>query len=804
LSVPGLLVINDGRFEAKDGRGILSFADTAKGDELAAIGRFGFGQKAVFHLCDAFIAHSVGHDVRFSEVVNPCLGVIESTKAKSWDKIGADDHHFLETAAGDIERGLVLWLPLRCKDILPAPKLFFTDYHPTGAVLLDELVHREADLRLILAGMRSLDRLEAFDKMIPRLALQRSQESQRLLGPPTNGADPHFEGIRAVAGNIGGPTARSSRYTASEVFGASERLKQLKQSDNWPQVPAFTAEGEEMQPEKAAEHGAVVVSESGTPNERGVVSLDWGVFLPVVEATRLAADVPNLRILLHGYFFVDSGRRYIDGFDSGIAASQAGTTHSIPQQWNELLRDDLVLPLLPGVLRDAWQGEMLTSTQLAEVTMALRRSSFGRDHRAAIASRDVLARVLKPGAKALATWQILPPGSRLRPLPAPDLRGQVAVAELLPDLCGWADRRGLTLIADQDAALTRSDVDWKPAEIADLLAGLAPEVFLQGGRTAVLAAFVTLAVGRDNARQAAAAGPLLATLRKALIGTKQLAPDEAIRNVLACLPAEAAIALPSSAGERRAILRALALAGNSPLCLRREWLAEGGARQVLSPADAAPLLEALQPLFGEEGIADAAGTAAMALAKLLGHKLDEAARDPAFAQLNVLRASDGSAARLVTLPELVRASREGRLFRESPRVREIVGLMARATPNLGALIVSVVTAELLSEVGGPSAFAEGKKEAFARLIESAQEFGPPEARVKLLERIHTESSDARSALRALAAGDTRAGSARAQLFTLPQAGGRLDDLALRLIEGADDAFLVPTVVARELKPAIQS
>ena len=176
LSVPGLLVINDGRFEAKDGRGILSFADTAKGDEVAAIGRFGFGQKAVFHLCDAFVAHSVGHDVRFSEVVNPCLGVIESSKAKSWDKIGADDHHFLETAAGDIERGLVLWLPLRCKDILPAPKLFFTDYHPTGAVLLDELVHREADLRLILASMRSLDRLEAFDKKIPRLALQRSQE----------------------------------------------------------------------------------------------------------------------------------------------------------------------------------------------------------------------------------------------------------------------------------------------------------------------------------------------------------------------------------------------------------------------------------------------------------------------------------------------------------------------------------------------------------------------------------------------------------------------------------------------------
>jgi hypothetical protein len=42
---------NSGRFEEKDGRGILSFADTAKSDEVATIDRFGFGQKAVFHLC---------------------------------------------------------------------------------------------------------------------------------------------------------------------------------------------------------------------------------------------------------------------------------------------------------------------------------------------------------------------------------------------------------------------------------------------------------------------------------------------------------------------------------------------------------------------------------------------------------------------------------------------------------------------------------------------------------------------------------------------------------------------------------
>lgn len=805
LRVPGFVVANDGRFEAKDARGILSFADTAKGDEAAAIGRFGFGQKAVFHLCDAFVAHSLGHAVRFSEVVNPCLDVIENTKAGSWDTIDAGDVVLLETATGGITRGFVLWLPLRCEAVLPAPKLFFRDYRPTGAELLDDLMRHEVDLRLILAGMRHLDRIEAFDGATLRLALRRGTDSQRLLGPPAEDREPLLQGSRAIAGVIDGDTARATRYAGREAYGGSARLKGLTQADNWPQVPVFTAEGEVLQPEKAAEHGAIVVVESHDPAARGV-SLDWGVFLPVADAANLPADLPALRIMLHGYFFVDSGRQYIEGFASDPAVAGTGTTRTIYQAWNETLRDDLVLPLLPGVLHDALQQQMLTSVQLAEVTRALRLSPFGRQHRAAIAARDVLARRVKPaarGAGGVANWELLPSEAGLRPLPAPSERGDVAIAELLPELCGWAERRGVELIAGPEATLTQAEAGWEPAEIADLLAGLAPDVFLQGGRTAVLATFVDIAVGGDSARQEAAAEPLLAALRPALTATRALAPGEAIASVLAHLPAEAAIALPASAGERP-VLAALASASGAPLCLRREWLAEGAARQALSPAEAAPLLAALQPLLREERTADAAGAAAVALVKLLGRLLNEAASDPAYAELPVLRASDGSGvARLVTLPDLVSASREGRLFRDSPRVREIVGLMARAAPNLGTVILTVTTADLLAEVGAPFAFAEARNEAFARLFGSAQEFGPADARARLLDRVYTDASDARPALRALAAGDVRAGHAAARLFTLPQAGGMLDGLALRLIEGSAGDFLVANAVAQELKPAMQ-
>ena len=71
LRRPGLLIVNDGEFRPEDREGILSFGESVKADDDATIGKFGFGQKAVFHLCDAFAVHAFGREEPFSDVVNP-------------------------------------------------------------------------------------------------------------------------------------------------------------------------------------------------------------------------------------------------------------------------------------------------------------------------------------------------------------------------------------------------------------------------------------------------------------------------------------------------------------------------------------------------------------------------------------------------------------------------------------------------------------------------------------------------------------------------------------------------------------
>lgn len=795
LRVPGLLVINDGRFEAKDERGILSFADSAKGDEAEAIGRFGFGQKAVFHLCDAFVAHAFGHSAKFSAVINPCLGVIDNTQAASWDAVGQKDLALLAAAASDFRKGFLLWLPLRCEAIMPAPKLSFTNYQPYLDDLVAEFAQHAAELRLILSGLRHLDRISVQMHDETRLVLSRGSDSGRMRGPADN---PHFES-QSFRGKIDSVAGSSSVYVGREACGTSARLEELKESDAWPQVPVFTDQGEEIRPEKAVAHGAVIITDrADDPQE--AIDFDWGVFLPVARATHLKASAPGSLILLHGYFFVDSGRRYIEGFDDDSVGDS-----SIYRDWNETLRDEIVLPLLPSALHDAFQAQMLSTDQLADILVSLRKDRFGQVHAGAIARRDCLIRAVEPSASGvLARWTLRPSDASLRPLPHPDERGRINVAGIFPDLCGWADERGLTLFAGAEAALIRDKAEWQSDELSDLLRTLSAAVFRQGGRAELLAAFLKVAVGEDEARREAAAEPLLATLRRSLIGKEALATEEQLRAVLAHLPAEAAVALPRSAGAPRDVLRALAEVQDAPPCLRSEWLADDMTRLALSTIEAAPLIAALQPLLRDHRNADAAGTAALALVKLLGLRLLEASKDPQIAALSILRAGDGSGQpQLVSLADLIHASHERCLFKDSPNVQRMLKALAEAVPDSGALVLGGEAARLVEEIGAPFSFVEPKRENFARLILGAEDFGPPEALARAVDQIYTNAPDTRRALRILVAGDTHAGDDVVQLFALPQAGGRLDNLALRLIEGSVTDFLIPNVIAETLTPPRQ-
>ncbi len=777
LRVPGLLISNDGSFAEKDGRGILSFADSAKGEDSSTIGRFGFGQKAVFHLCDAFIVHAFGHAVTFSEVVNPCLGVIENTKAATWDKISSEDLALLQKASSGIERGLLLWIPLRHNDILPAPKLAFIDSRPKLEELISGFLENRAELHLTLAGLRHLNRIEVWQGNAQLIGLSRDRVAPRMIGFDPAG------GMRALSfrGTISEVGADPSTYVGRETSGVQASLDALRSSDRWPQSPVFTNLGEEMLPEKAEVHAAVVLTDRASGMETLV---DWAVFLPVTNAVRLPTERACVRLMLHGYFFVDSGRRFIEGFDSS-----SSLTGSVQSEWNALLRDEVLLPLVPAAIFDAFEAGMLADDELATLLRTVERSGFGRTHRRSIASQHTLARMLVENEGKVSTnWRLLQADAELRWVPAANARGKFAFHDILPSIIRWAHERDLALVT-RPAVLSRFDPAWKPDEIEALLAELSPRVFLQGGNAAALAELLEVVVGQDDRLRETAATRLLSLLRKALMENTSLANEEDLRAILGFLQQSQVIALPRSAGRSRSVLRSLATAWDAPLCLWAELLPHGAERRNLNPAEAVALLQGLKPLLERANDYEAAGAAALCIVKLLGRQLAALLEDARFRHLHILRATNGSgSAKLISLSDLATASRDRRVFRDSPQSQQLVKLLYEAAPERGALIVRKAEADLLDEIGEPFVFADSSRENFARLILRGEEFGPLEARAKYLHSHFTEAPEARRAMRSMAAGQNCDDGTR--LCALSDSMGPLATVAEELIAGEHSSLLV--------------
>ena len=140
LRGPGLLVVNDGLFRKDDERGITSFGESGKATDSAAIGKFGLGQKAVFHLCDAFVVYAYGDGGPFSTVVNPFLGVdVDGNISRQWEPpsesglVDTDLELLKRQVSPDFpDRCLALWLPFRREGLRPAPGVGFSSNFPSS------------------------------------------------------------------------------------------------------------------------------------------------------------------------------------------------------------------------------------------------------------------------------------------------------------------------------------------------------------------------------------------------------------------------------------------------------------------------------------------------------------------------------------------------------------------------------------------------------------------------------------------------------------------------------------------------
>jgi hypothetical protein len=805
LQGPGLLIANDGRFREEDERGITSFGESGKTDDSAAIGKFGFGQKAVFHLCDAFVVYAQrGEERSFSTVVNPFLDVeIDGNICQRWEPAGdggldPTDLERLSRAAPTHfpKQRLLLWLPFRRDEILPAPGMSFSTKRPTIQKTLDQLA-RPDDLRMLLAALRHLTSIEILEQGDIRCALAIDTSSGRLIGPVDQG-----DGVRPFGGTIRDNRATEARFVGREAMVRDGRLARLKSDPHWPRtISVFRST---PQPEKGEPHGAAILTRvpGDAADQPGELRISWAVFLPVSDNSDIVIPLQKsagrFRLLLHGYFFLDSGRRRIEGVDARTAQGALGDVSALHWAWNAELRDAAVLPRLPALLRDALDAKMLTSAELAQLVSAIAHHALFQDHRAAVGAEHSLAQVIE--APSAVVWRLTPSGTKLRPLPASST--PKGIEQLFQGVGEWARANDARLVVDATAALSAEPLRWPREDLDQVFAGLSPRAF-QLRDLATLLAEVLQLVSRGPDGSGGVGPHLVATLRRAMVETATLAPAESIRLVFADIGYGLLLPLPASV-EHRQVLRALADAPSEILPVRAEWVGGDVPSPRLSRSDLVALLKALEPLIeGEQ--ADQAATAALALLSRADHGLPHLALDPEFSSIKVLRAraAGGSEPVALSVQALVERSQAGSLFAASPQANAIAPALVNALLDVEILFVEGKTAELLREASSLpirlcGTAGESLKDAILALINATSRFGTGVARLGLLQRLRPTEQDDRPALRRLCAGEQAAGSSFAHLWRLEGAAGGLERVLGAVLRQSESDFLIPTQITGEL------
>ena len=518
LATPGIFIVNDGTFDASDSRAIRQINVSNKPGNADKIGQFGLGMKSVFHLCEAFAYAWRSHR---APQANQPSGVYEGAKILNpWGNLRHREwNHFdvadvaavrnriallLPRPSGDLENidghdWFLLWLPLRRPEhgnpidagrdlITPV----FYDNGPEKTRLFDDSVLR--DLPTVLPLLRHIERLRIWrdDQNGCHLvfAAELKADSKRCTYRPGG-----WKGQRVLAGSIrlehhAPAYATSWGFAGLEAICEDSELNAIKARSDWPTSETSDETGMSVTvATKAEAHGAVCFvrhrQDDGGPLIHKGLRIRWAVFLPLSEdhdevVPNLGDDVPAFTMTLHGWFFVNSGRQWID------LASDSSKPPTIRQLWNQRMMEVVTLPLVIPAIKELADQLGLNHPDIRAVTGALSNSQLIGDHRKSICARSAWVLRLRDGS---CLYEVSAVPCPIYLLPGDESSVAVAAATFRK-LAGFCERHVVTfgdapcLMADNSAAI------WTVSTVVEML-DVDPNSILQDDqRLAYLTEFI--------------------------------------------------------------------------------------------------------------------------------------------------------------------------------------------------------------------------------------------------------------------------------------------------------------------------
>lgn len=724
LQAPGLFVANDGAVSSNNWEALQLASGGGKAGEEHAVGRFGLGQKALYHLCDAYalFARLDGAPTPTTMVLNPYENIAQADRAFAWKDLSPDDEALLTQWADThgFGKGLVLYIPLRTPALRPCSSHDFSliKSHWTPREALRDIIDSE-QLHSALSCLRHLQQID-IECLGERPWNFRVVPGFRRLAGPGKAAQAAMQPEIGGTFTVNGATAQVHGWQTHEPEGRAAELRKL---DDWPLVWEL---GGQVKESKATPHGGAIVSRHPATAEAGARLRVWqAVYLPLGDPKNaragrhrvLLAEAPlagreHIEIIVHGDFFVSSDRVDIK------------RDNSIEARWNDALLAEASLPSVLDAIAQAIAA-MPADKDRVDLLQTLALTPWWSERARTICGNRVLARVRENRGEA--TWRITD-AAGLRPLRESETTRPRRLVSAWDGFGSWCQSNGFTLA--YGTTLGAAAPAWTDQELSELITGFGLAAFRDKDAAETLADLLD--------HDAASVGPkartaLADSLRQAVAAETKLAPFAQIKRLTRHLPTERLLILPKSVTD--SALLALLAGLQDTLCVRDEWMADEAAAPFrrLDRVEVVAILVLLEPILKIPGkqADQALAVVSVVINPDRGLGIAQLSRDSTAQSLKVIpvvRVANGGGV-LLSPNEIHELVREGRLFQHGPKT---------LLEGLAAAIIEPEIYQARQNFPMPTdlALASGNSNTDkCQIVGQLRRFGPIEARIALLEEL---------------------------------------------------------------------
>ncbi len=483
LKAPALFFINNGKFDKDDARSLFFFDVSGKSDQEGTIGKFGLGLKSVFHLCEAFfyLAPSLPKGSKPNcNIFNPWEG---SDCHNDWDEFTENDQQaikkclnsFLSTSEYQ-ERWFIIWIPLR------------QECHKTqedkdeNGTLLGTIKPEffENQIPDFLIQYNYFDQISSLLPNLHSLKIVRYWEDKQIKYQATNiptatrvslieleeqrNQSRNFQGQITINKN-----SKRIYYFGNEIILEGERLLEILNNNELKLVENT---------KKIKSHCAIIFSRiCQEPDSQSYFKLRLATFLPIpisknhqntdeIIISCLSPLQVSYDLTLHGYFFVNSSRTEIKGWEHILLRFNKKQDSSLREQleieWNSILYDYLLSNLLDSLSQFVSQQNLLSSETEA-ICQSLKKSDLFNKENLKIIYGDhkYICRIKPDGI----TWELVNISEKILNLPdIPDWK----VFSYLKEL----SKRAYFTLPNKPNLVPENNNKWESQEILDFLQSL--------------------------------------------------------------------------------------------------------------------------------------------------------------------------------------------------------------------------------------------------------------------------------------------------------------------------------------------